>query len=164
MNETALDEQSFLWPTPSWLIAFAAVVGYVLLLFGFDSVLPLQVLSPGFAPLAALGGILAYGILVWLMNSGDPRIWADTTRFTEYVRDWADLTARPMPDADSVANLRLRAKRTGGIALAQQAGLVAGAGAGVTVLDYSGFLAILAFGGTMLIVGLALRHWLVGRE
>jgi hypothetical protein len=164
MIETGLEERAFPPPTPSWLIAFTVAAGYILILFGLDSVLPFQVLNPGFAPLAALGGALVYWAFLWLMDFRDPRIWRDPTRFTDYVRTWANITMRPMPDAGGMEDLRLEARRAGGIALAQQGGLVAGAAAGVTFLDYSGFLAVLVFGATMLMVGLALRRWLVGGE
>jgi hypothetical protein len=60
--------------------------------------------------------------------------------------------------------LRRQARLSGGIVLAQQGGLVAGAGTGVTLLDYGGFLAIVGLGVAMVVVGLAMRRWLVGRE
>jgi hypothetical protein len=162
---TAMHEGcAFPTPVPSRLIVFTVAVGYVLLLFGLDSIASFRVLTPGFAPSGALGGVLAYGLFLWLVDLRDPRIWRDPKRFADYVRAWADAAAQPVPDAASVDMLRLHTRREGGIALAQQGGMVAGVGAGIPLLDYGGFLAVLASGATMLGVGLALRRWLVGRD
>lgn len=164
MMETAPDETMLLSPTPSWLIAFVVVFGYVLLLYGLDSVVGFQLLRPVFAPATALGGAVAYWAFLWTMDLRDPRIWNDRSRFTEYVRDWANAAAQPMPSSERVEALRRQVKLSSGIVLAQQGGLVAGAGVGVTLLDHGGFLAIVGFGATMAVIGLAMRRWLVGRE
>lgn len=164
MTNTARGEAAFPSPSPSWLIAFVMVFGYVLLLYGLDSVPGFQLLRPAFAPVAALGGALVYWTFLWAMDLRDPRIWNDPSRFNEYVRGWANATAQPMPSSDGVEALRRQARLTGGIVLAQQGGLVAGAGTGVTLLDHGGFLAIVGLGVAMVVVGLAMRRWLVGRE
>lgn len=151
-------------PVPSWPVAYTVTAGYILLLFGIDSVAPTGVLRPAFAPVAALGGVLGYWLCRCTVERGDPRIWRDPVRFGERVRVLAAATGRPLPDDAHVGMLLTEARRTGGIALAQQGGMVAGAGAGVSLLDRGGFPAIVAFGVTMVVVGLTLRRWLVGRD
>ncbi len=163
MIEAAFDRGSPPFNSPTWIFAIAVTIFYILFLFGIDAVPSVRLLTPPFAPLAAVGGLLAYWILLYLITLRDPRIWRDATRFSAYLRTWAETTAQPVPDAAHIERLRLQARQTVGIAIAQQGGLVAGAGAGVTFLDHGGFIAILIFGGTMLIVGLALRPWLVGK-
>lgn len=151
---------NFPTPVPHWILAAVMAVGYAILVIGLDSAIP--TVNPWAAPFVAVGGVLLYALTLWLFRMRDPRVWRDAARFDEYVTTWANATSRTVPDAAGRERLRATIRYDAGIAMAQQSGAIAGAGAGAAVSDFGWLMVVIVFTGTMLVVGLTVRRWLVG--